>query len=101
MITDAPGGGYFATRPLTLDTAGQLYANVDVPDGSSVRFSLVDAAGLETLKGYAFEDASVPVTSGLDTPIRSRDRPTLPKGPPFRIRAHLQDEAKTYALTIR
>jgi hypothetical protein len=101
MIPDAPGGGYFATRPLTLAGGGQLFANVDVPDGSSMRFSLVDAAGLETLEGYGFDDASVPTTSGLGTPVRWRDRPTLPVETPFRIRAHLQGETKMYALTIR
>ena len=101
MIPDAPGGGYFVTRALTLERGGQLFANVDVPDGSSVRFSLVDENGLETLEGYGFDDASVPVTSGLDTALRWRDRPTLPKGTPFRIRAHLQGNAKMYALTLR
>ena len=100
MIPSAPGGGYFATRPLTLDRARQLFANVDVPPGSSLRFSLLDAAGLDTLTGYGFDDSSAPVTSSLDAPVRWQDRPTLPKRTPCRIRAHLRGETKMYALTI-
>ena len=100
MIPGAPGGGYFVTRALTLESGGQLFANVDVPNGSSLRFSLVDEHGLETLEGYGFDDASVPLTSGLAIAVRWRDRPALPRGIPFRIRAHLEGQAKMYALTL-
>ena len=99
-IPGAPGGGYFVTRALTLESGRHLFANVDVPNGSSLRFSLVDQHGLETLEGYGFDDASVPLTSGLDIAVRWRDRPALPRGIPFRIRAHLEGQTKMYALTL-
>lgn len=61
---------------------------------------LMDADSLETLPGYRFDDMTEAIKSGLDASVRWKDPPTLPRNSPFRIRAHLQGEARVYALTL-
>jgi hypothetical protein len=100
MIPGSPVGGYVATRVLTLATDRQLFANADLPPGASLRFSLLDADGLDTLPGYGFDDMAEAIESGLDGPVRWKGHATLPRNVPFRIRAHLQGKARVYALRL-
>jgi hypothetical protein len=100
MLPGSPVGGYAATRAMTVETGRHLSVNADVPSGASLRFSLMDADGLDTLPGYGFDDMAEAIESGLDTPVRWKDHATLPVNVPFCIRAHLQGEARVYALTL-
>lgn len=100
MIPRSPVGGYVATRVLKLESNRHLFANADVPPGAALRFSLLDDDGLDTLPGYGFDDMAEAIESGLDAPVRWKDHATLPVNVPFRIRAHLQGEARVYALTL-
>lgn len=100
VVPGSPVGGFVATRAMTLDTDRRLLANAEVPPGSSLRFSLLDGDGLETLPGYGFDDMAEAIEPGLDVPVRWKQHATLPKNAPFRIRAHLEGAARVYALSL-
>ncbi len=92
--------GTLVTRPVSVNQGAALCLNADVPPGASLKVSLLDADGLESLPGYDYDAQQTCVGSGFDIPIRWQSRPYLPPDSMFRIRVELTGAASVYALYL-
>ena len=92
--------GTLVTRPLALTSDGSVRLNAEVPTGSSIRASIVDAASLYAIPGFGLDDLISPIGSGLETPIRWKGAASSHIDRPVRIRVELVGEAELYALYL-
>ncbi|MBC8355293.1 MAG: hypothetical protein H8E66_25230 [Planctomycetes bacterium] len=87
--------------PLEYDDDVRLYANADVPAGSSLQISLMDEHGLDVLPGYGAAEGGQVKESGLDVAVDWKEQPLLPGGRPFRIRCEIKGKTRVFALYLR
>jgi hypothetical protein len=98
---DETSTGKVTSCRLEYDHDVRLYANADVPAGSSLQVSLMDEHGLDVLPGYGPADGGQPAGSGLDLEVAWKDKACLPAGRPFRIRCEMTGKTRVFALYVK
>ncbi len=100
-LIDETTTGQFVSFPLEYQQGMKLYANADIPAGSTLKVYLLDEYGLDVLPGYGEAEGGEVKESGLDVEVVWKNKPFLPVGQRFKIRCEIKGQTKVYALYLR